>query len=103
MSCGLEKENIFNGENPLMKGSLPEGITTATGVANMLEQLSIDRRKEEKKWLYEFAGRAMQAFLGNSYTNGSCQPVCEAPQEIIAEWAVNQAKALLERLKKEEV
>lgn len=42
---------------------------------------------------------AMQGMLANSYHNGVCQPLSEASRHEIAEMAVDQAKALLSRIK----
>jgi hypothetical protein len=42
---------------------------------------------------------AMQGMLANSYSNGVNQPLSEASRHEMAELAVDQAKALLNRVK----
>ena len=54
------------------------------------------QKEQDKKWLYEFAGRAMQEIISSSAINFY-------DVEKASDFAVVYAKALLERLKKEEV
>lgn len=46
-----------------------------------------------------FAAMAMNGMLANSYSNGAAMPLSEASRREIAELAVDQAKALLARLR----
>lgn len=47
-----------------------------------------------------FAANAMQAILSNPYVNQQTGPMCEAGNDYIAKWAINQADALLKELEK---